>query len=180
LTTATVVSTQRCPRCRQRRDTGQFSPSQVGITGRYCRPCLNEYRRRRRRAKKPPGYAATHLRVNRYRGPASRHVCWDCRQRQARDWSYDHTDELEVIGVWNGRKVAYSLDVMRYRALCRRCHSTLDARRRSLPPVSPEGTDGSPTVEPIVPDRGIQKVEQTSRRLGRLTTREAVRGPWRA
>ena len=125
------TATQRCPRCRRFRDLAEFSPSQRGVIGRYCKACSNDYRRRNRRARRPPSYVVMHVRIRKHRGPASQYTCWECGERQAMDWAYNHDDPSPVVGKWKGERVVYSIDVMRYRALCRRCHSTLDAKLRS-------------------------------------------------
>ena len=73
-----------------------------------------------------------HLRVSRYRGPAKQYQCWDCARIPAQTGPTTTPTDLELIKVRKGRRVAYSIDVMHYRALCRRCHSLLDAGRRVL------------------------------------------------
>jgi hypothetical protein len=129
--TSAPAARQRCPHCRRNRDLDEFSPSQRGVIGRWCRECMNRYRRLRRRAKRPPSYAAVHGRLTRYRGPAGQHTCWNCGERRAEDWCYGHTDPLEIVGTWNGRPAVWSTDLKHYKPLCRRCHRKLDARARN-------------------------------------------------
>lgn len=92
-----------------------------------CRPCYERSMWRRMpqavpRWRRPMvGYVSAHQRVARLRGPAAEHRC-PCGAG-ARHWSYDHADPDEVLDP-RGRR--YSLDPMRYLALCIRCHRKLD------------------------------------------------------
>lgn len=79
-----------------------------------------------------PSYNVTHRRLRRARGPAAAQRCDGCGG-QAHHWSYDHTDPDQVIGnTGDGVVVAYSLDLDRYRPLCRSCHAKDDRRDVSL------------------------------------------------
>jgi hypothetical protein len=46
----------------------------------------------------------------------------------AKEWSYDYSDPNELVEVRNGRRYPYSLDVNRYRPLCKACHNASDLR----------------------------------------------------
>ena len=94
------------PRSSHRASAG----SRVGTAGE----CMNEYRRRQRRAKRPPGYGAMHARITKLRGPARQYRCWESGERQAMDWAFAHDDPEPVIGKWKNERVIYSIDIMRY------------------------------------------------------------------
>jgi hypothetical protein len=73
-----------------------------------------------------PSYGAIHQRLWRKRGKAAEHPCATCG-KPATQWAYDHSDPNEVMGPeWHGLVVAYSLDLDRYRPLCRSCHAKED------------------------------------------------------
>ncbi|CAN5349003.1 hypothetical protein BH09ACT8_BH09ACT8_30910 [soil metagenome] len=74
-------------------------------------------------------YHAAHAKVRRARGPASEHLCVDCRTRQADQWSYDHQDAHERR--W--RNLRYSTDPARYQPRCTRCHRLFDLRASRAP-----------------------------------------------
>lgn len=69
-----------------------------------------------RTAADAPGYSALHRRLAIVRGPASAQPCAGCA-RPARVWSYDGADPDERTDGFR-----YSLDLARYRPLCRSCH----------------------------------------------------------
>lgn len=75
-----------------------------------------------------PSYNTMHVRLKCQLGPASRHSCSGC-PAQAAEWAYDGADPNELIDAHNGFK--YSVDVGRYRPLCKRCRRQEDAERRS-------------------------------------------------
>lgn len=68
-------------------------------------------------------YVGMHLKVARKRGRAADHVCEDCGSG-ATDWAYDHSDPDQLYRPEYGSP--YSLDVDRYRPLCRDCHIAFD------------------------------------------------------
>lgn len=73
-----------------------------------------------------PDYASIHLRVKRVNGPASDFFCEECDDRPANDWAYDHQDPMEMAT----DRLIYSTRVAHYRALCKTCHTRLDAENR--------------------------------------------------
>lgn len=70
------------------------------------------------------GYRHAHSRVVQARGPAASHACGDCGE-QAEHWAWQHGPEFLVDDRTGCR---YSLDVMDYEPLCRKCHGKLDGR----------------------------------------------------
>jgi hypothetical protein len=70
-------------------------------------------------------YEAMHQRVKKMRGVPSKHQCVDCG-KQARHWSYDHTDPDQKVQVGKG---PYSTDMDRYHPRCVRCHKKFDMAR---------------------------------------------------
>jgi hypothetical protein len=92
--------------------------------------CVNHYRRWQRhghprsgapvvaRSSEGDPYSAGMQRLHRERGPASGYTCVDCGARAA-CWSYDGTDPTPRT---HPRGHRYSLDLTRYRAVCRFCH----------------------------------------------------------
>lgn len=76
------------------------------------------------RRRVPILYGSLHARLRAVRGKAATYSCVECRLRQAEDWSYDHSDPNELPGC------PYSLDLFRYRPLCRGCHGKFDADNR--------------------------------------------------
>lgn len=73
-----------------------------------------------------PAYRTVHTRLDRDFGPASTHPCAVCAGR-ADQWSYDHNDPDERIGVVTGGfEVPYSIKPEHYRALCHACHRRVD------------------------------------------------------
>lgn len=82
-------------------------------------------------------YNSVHHRVRRIRGSATEHRC-ECGS-PAVQWAYDHSDPdglIETVPTTNGqgtKVMPYSLDLARYRPLCRACHSRLDRNRDRLP-----------------------------------------------
>lgn len=73
-------------------------------------------------------YIAAHAAVKRRRGAAKYHACCWCGLT-ASDWSYtwDCPDEQ------SSRKLVWSNDPARYRALCRRCHRAYDRAHKLGP-----------------------------------------------
>ncbi|OTR21927.1 hypothetical protein [Mycobacteroides abscessus] len=72
------------------------------------------------------GYESVHGRLRALRGTAREHECAECG-RQASDYSYDHEDPDELIGMTERLAIAkYSLDLGHYQALCRSCHRKRD------------------------------------------------------
>ena len=73
-------------------------------------------------------YRTAHTRVTQRRGKACSYTCM-CG-KQARHWSYDHTDpnHQKQVFMWKGKPITcfYSTDVMKYQALCRGCHVKRD------------------------------------------------------
>lgn len=62
--------------------------------------------------------------------------------RMANEWAYDHSDPNECVEWIRGKRYPFSLDVGRYRPLCRSCHVSADRitgpqRRASVTPKSP-------------------------------------------
>lgn len=75
------------------------------------------------------GYEAVHDRMRAYLGKASNYVCVDCG-KQARDWSYNHTDPNETVAVnKSGVLAAYSFDSAHYSPRCKSCHNAFDKGR---------------------------------------------------
>lgn len=66
-------------------------------------------------------YRGLHARLVRARGAASAHQC-ACGKR-AGQWAYDHTDPDQLHSPGGS---PYSLDIRRYRPMCRSCHMTMD------------------------------------------------------
>lgn len=83
----------------------------------------------------PITYRAAHMRVTRWRGPASAHVC-PCGEA-AQEWSYSgnsHHEQTEERLMF-GREMyvlRYSPDPRDYRALCRGCHVRLDTWKQEV------------------------------------------------
>ncbi len=73
-------------------------------------------------------YGAVHARIRRLRGPARAHRCYYCGDPAA-EWSYDHADAEELIGLNEGRYIRYSTDLERYVPACRTCHRRIDRWR---------------------------------------------------
>lgn len=72
------------------------------------------------------GYKSVHSRLRAIKGTAREHECAKC-DKQAADYSYDHSDPDELIGMTEKAAIAkYSLDPGRYQALCRSCHRKRD------------------------------------------------------
>lgn len=72
-----------------------------------------------------PGYRATHDRLQRDRGSASKHHCIDCGH-QAQQWSYDHTDPFQLL---SSDGLPYSTDPSHYQPRCVPCHKMYDLTR---------------------------------------------------
>ncbi len=81
----------------------------------------------------PVSYSGAHGQVRASRGPASDKRCVDCGER-AQDWSYDHQDLFELVGLERpeGEPRVYSSRVYRYAPRCRRCHVLFDDRMERL------------------------------------------------
>lgn len=78
-----------------------------------------------------PGYKALHHRLARAQGKASLHPCVEHCGRDAKEWSYDHSDpnEIEEMVVSRSRGlrlVRYSIHLDRYSPRCGPCHHRLD------------------------------------------------------
>jgi len=87
-----------------------------------------------------PAYGTVHNRLRREYGPASGYTCVECGA-QADDWSYDHTDPLEVTGLDHGHLRPYSLEPGHYEPRCRSCHKIFDRAQCELRALSArEGT----------------------------------------
>lgn len=92
----------------------------------YCRSHWARWRRHGdARAAVPvnaPGgaesYASVRYRLRQSFGPATARCCATCDERAA-VWAYDGTDTAALVDVRHG---PYSLDLDRYRSLCRSCH----------------------------------------------------------
>ncbi len=70
-------------------------------------------------------YETAHARLRKARGSARAHRCaMDGCSEQAAEWSYDHADPAELVDPDRG--LPYSLDVARYRPMCRACHIRYD------------------------------------------------------
>ena len=78
-----------------------------------------------RRVTDTPTYVAAHDRVRAIRGKASQFPCVDCGEK-ARDWSYDHEDENELV---NPKGHAYSPEPEHYFPRCKHCHTLFDKGR---------------------------------------------------
>lgn len=70
-------------------------------------------------------YTLAHQRVYAARGPASAHLCTECRG-PATQWAYDNDDPNEKSGMNSGRICAYSTDVTHYDPMCTSCHKLAD------------------------------------------------------
>lgn len=76
------------------------------------------------------GYTGAHDRVTTHRGgPASTFPCVDCG-RDAAQWSYDHADPDEKVGLVNGQLLPYSTKVDHYQPRCVPCHKMFDLHRK--------------------------------------------------
>lgn len=73
-------------------------------------------------------YVGMHIKVARERGKAAEHRCHDC-DAPADDWAYDHSDPNERYRREWG--CPYSLDIYRYRPLCRPCHIEFDQQQEA-------------------------------------------------
>ena len=75
------------------------------------------------------GYTAAHQRVRQDRGPVTSQCCVECG-KDARHWSYDHTDAHELLAYGlSANPVAYSLDPSHYSPRCVPCHKRYDLGR---------------------------------------------------
>lgn len=73
-------------------------------------------------------YGGAHSRVRKARGSAVEYSCVDCG-KQASEWSYDHSDPSQVVGLTSrGHEAAYSMDPAHYSPRCKSCHAVFDSR----------------------------------------------------
>lgn len=95
--------------------------------------CLNRDRASETKSKQYLNYSGVHARLRRNRGPASRHLCFDCK-RAATQWSYVGGCPEQTSGT-NGRHVT----VMGYCPVvhddcyvprCGYCHKAYDKQQR--------------------------------------------------
>ncbi|WP_186814193.1 hypothetical protein [Pseudonocardia asaccharolytica] len=68
-------------------------------------------------------YSLLHQRIARERGKACESPCVTCGSKAA-DWAYDYTDPKPKTDERTG--LLYSLDVARYRPMCKSCHKLHD------------------------------------------------------
>lgn len=71
---------------------------------------------------KEPSYRTVHSRLTAQRGHARDFPCTDCGA-EAKDWAYDYTDSDALT---SSKGQVYSIDLDRYRPLCKRCHAQAD------------------------------------------------------
>lgn len=71
------------------------------------------------------GYTGAHYRVTAARGLPGQHACAHCSE-VAQEWAYDHEDPDERRNVDSRDDDPFSLDVMHYLPLCKKCHRAFD------------------------------------------------------
>lgn len=110
-----------------------------GDANRVVPPSERKYRRGERHPRwvgDSPRYSALHMRLRKYRGPASSETCADCGG-SADEWSYNYADPAERYEHVGGYVLAYSIDMSNYDPRCRMCHIRFDSNQRRTEPKPP-------------------------------------------
>lgn len=157
---------QRCPRCTEHLPLEAFPERYRGKPGNYCTACSRAYKAAYRAAHRKPvvprpvatlpplvnrpakaraitTYDGVHGALIRLYGRAGDHPCTSCAG-PAHDWAYDHSDPHQRLSAnANGYLRPYSLDLRKYRPMCRSCHGIADKGR---PEVVARRADPKPNI----------------------------------
>jgi hypothetical protein len=91
--------TQRCTRCKEDLSHSEFSPSQIGKLGAWCRPCHSSYTRDRRSGVAPPRETDTCLWCRADISHLRAHARYCSNSCNARGWRRDNPGRHRALRI---------------------------------------------------------------------------------